>query len=205
MVYTPSTDFLALLRTTSGGMRSEAMPGLDYLMSALGRIGLITLYVGQAAPTSNQTTTVWIQPAVPSWSAEGTVYLWNSATGAYAVATPKLWSALFALIVGGYAFQSIAGATGTVTTGVSLCAVQRNAPSATALLLPPLSPQFATGNKLQVVDFSTNVSSHDLSLSTPDGATIMGQTTLQLLSTANQLAGVQLTPSPDLNAWVIAP
>ena len=62
MSYNPATDFIALLRLTAGGVRSEQMPGLDYVVAALARIGLFSLSVGQTAPTVNQATTVWLQP-----------------------------------------------------------------------------------------------------------------------------------------------
>lgn len=96
MSYSPLTDFLALLRQTSGGVRSERMPGLDYVVAALARAGLISISVGQTAPTVNPATTVWFQPAVPSWTAEGAVFLWNAAVNSYQVATPTLWSSLIA-------------------------------------------------------------------------------------------------------------
>lgn len=96
MSYNPLTDFLALLRSTGGGVRTERIPGLDYVVSALARAGLITLFVGQTAPTVNQSTTVWFQPASPSWTAEGQVFLWNPGTSSFQTATPTLWSDLIA-------------------------------------------------------------------------------------------------------------
>lgn len=96
MSYNPVTDFIALLRSTGGGVRTERMPGLDYVVSALARAGLITVSVGQTAPIANQATTVWFQPAVPSWNAEGVVWLWNATAAAYQVATPALWSLFLA-------------------------------------------------------------------------------------------------------------
>lgn len=91
MSYSPLTDFIALLRLTGGGVRTERMPGLDYVVSALARAGLINLSVSLTAPTSNQATTAWFRPSVPSWTTEGTLFLWNPATVAYEVATPALW------------------------------------------------------------------------------------------------------------------
>jgi hypothetical protein len=96
--YNFTTDFLALLRTTPGGQRSEQMPGLDYVVAALARAGLINLVVSQSAPTANQATTVWFQPAVPSWSAEGVLFLWNAAAVAFQPATPVLWAAYLSLL-----------------------------------------------------------------------------------------------------------
>ena len=94
MAYDPGTDFLGLLRQESG-VELERMPGLDYVVAALSRTGLINLYVGQTAPVSNQTTTAWFKPAVPSWTAEGQLFLWDASVGDYVLATPALWTALF--------------------------------------------------------------------------------------------------------------
>lgn len=96
MAYNPVTDFLALLRQTSGGMRTERVPGLDYVLAAMARAGFFQLSVGQTAPTSNQASTVWLQPALQSWTTEGTVFLWNPGTLVYEPATPALWAALLA-------------------------------------------------------------------------------------------------------------
>lgn len=203
MSYSPATDFLALLRQTSGGVRTERMPGLDYVVAALARAGLFQLSVGQTAPTANQQSTVWLQPSVPSWVAEGTVFLWNAAAAQYQVATPVLWNLL--LTPGGYSFQSVAIANSVVNVGTTILAVQRAAPAATALVLPNLAAQWLSGRPLKIVDWSTNVANHAITLTTPDGSTIMQQASWQLLSTAVQLSGVSLFPSPDLNGWVIAP
>lgn len=204
MAYSLTTDFLALLRQTSGGVRSARMPGLDYVVAALARAGQFQLYVGQTAPTTNQATTVWLQPSVPSWVAEGTVWLWSAAEGAYQVATPALWNT-GGSSQGGYSFQSVAGVSGVIQPGVSILAVQRAAPAATALVLPDLSAQWSSGRELKIVDWSTAVTNHTITLTTPDGSTIMQQADWQLFSSAAQLAGVTLYPSPDLNGWVIAP
>lgn len=99
MSYTPATDFLGLLRQTSGGVRTERMPGLDYIVVALARAGLITLAVAQTAPIVNQASTAWFKPGVPSWTAEGVLFLWNAVTAQYELATPALWSALLATSV----------------------------------------------------------------------------------------------------------
>jgi hypothetical protein len=205
MSYTPSTDFLALLRNTGAGVRTEQMPGLDWVVAALQRIGFLTLVVSTTAPTSNQASTAWLQPAAPSWSAEGTLYLWSATASAYQPATPALWAALLVPIVTGYSFQSVAAAAASITAGTSLLAIQRSAPVTTSLTLPTLAAQFASGKKLQIADFSTSVTSHTITLTTLDGTTIMQEPSWELLSTASQLAGITLQPSPDLNSWVIAP
>ena len=139
MSYTPSTDFVALLRNSSVGEEFLSTPGLDYVVSALARAGLINLYVGQAPPVSNQASTAWFVPASPSWTAEGVLYLWNSGVSAYQVATPVLWTALLAASgSSGYSFQSAPNASNVVTPGTSLLAIQRSSPLTTTIVLPGL-------------------------------------------------------------------
>lgn len=203
MAYDPATDFLGLLRLTAGGVRSERMPGLDWLAPALNRAGLFAVSIGQTAPVANQATTVWVKPAIPSWSAEGVVYLWNAIVATYVPATPALWQAF--LTPSGAVFQSLPAANNIIASGVSLAAVQRAAPANTSITLPTIALQYSSQKSLRIVDFSTGVAAHDILISTPDGATIMQAATWHLLSGPAQLAGVTLTPSPDLNAWVIAP
>jgi hypothetical protein len=91
MTYNPATDFLAMLRLSSDGTELLRGPLLDIVLSALSRAGLFTLSVGQTAPTTNQATTAWLQPAQPSWTAEGTLWLWDVNAAAYAAATPALF------------------------------------------------------------------------------------------------------------------
>lgn len=203
MVYNPLTDFLALSRLIAGSAVAERMPGLDYVMAALARANFITLSVGQTPPTSNQPTTVWLKPSLPSWVAEGTVYLWNASVGAYQVATPTLWQAL--LSPSGYLFQSVTGPSAVIGTGTTIAAVQRAAPAATTLQLPNLIAQWSLSRALKIADFSTAVVNHAITLVTADGSTIMRAASWQLLSTADQLAGITLHAVPDLNGWVIAP
>lgn len=203
MAYDPTTDFLGLLRQSGASVSLERMPGLDYVVSALARAGLFTLSVGQTPPTVNQPTTVWLKPSLPSWVAEGNVFLWDAATGAYELATPALWAAM--LSPSGYFFQSATAVSTVIASGVTLLAVQRTAPAATALVLPPLTRQFLTGRPLKIVDWSATVTNHLITITPPDGTTIMRLASWSLLSTADQLAGITLHPSPDLNGWVIAP
>jgi hypothetical protein len=205
MAYNALTDFIALLRLTGGGVRSERMPGLDYVVAALNRMGLFAVTVSQTAPVVNQATTVWVQPALPSWSAEATIWLWNAGLviPAYAQATPALWTAFLSGIRSGYLFQSVAVANANIVAGTTLCAVQRVAPVATGLVLPVLGAQWVKGVSLRIADFSAGVVNHTITLTTPDGSTIMGRANWALLSTADNLSSVELYPSPDLNAWVL--
>jgi hypothetical protein len=206
MAYSPITDFLALLRNTGNGVRTERTPGLDFVVAALARAGIITLVSSATAPTTNQSSTVWFLPSSPSWVAEGTVLIFNTVTAEYEPATPALWSALLGASGGGgsgYNFQSAPNASNTVAPLRSLVAIQRIAPGATTLLLPSVTAQ--AGKPLSIADYSTGVTNHAITL-TPQGTSlIMQSASWELLSTAAQLAGVTLYPSIDLNAWVIAP
>lgn len=100
MPYSSTADLIALLRQTRQGMRTVRMPGLDYVVSAMARAGLFTLYIGQTPPAFNQSSTVWFLPSASSWAAEGIVFLWNAATAQYEVASPALWSTLLKPIPG---------------------------------------------------------------------------------------------------------
>lgn len=203
MSYNPITDFLALLRNIGGQATVEQMPGLDFVVSAMARAGLFTTYVGQTAPIVNQPTTVWVKPSLPSWVAECIVYLWDVGAQAYAPATPALWNAL--LVPPASVFQSVNGGSATIGGQTTLCAVQRVAPVATALILPTLASR--SGKPLQLVDWSSSVTVDHLITITPAevGVTIMRRALWSLYSTADQLGGITLFPSSDLNGWVIAP
>jgi hypothetical protein len=200
--YSPVTDFLALLRLEAGAAELARMPGLDYVVAALARAGVVTLYTGQNQPLANQPTTAWLKPAEPSWTSEGTLYLWNAFTSAYEVATPTLWTAILTVSLSGYVFQSADSASNTVGTLTSLLAIERASPGATTLRLPAVLNR--GGKALQIVDWSTGVVHHDITLVPAVGNTIMRRASWQLLSTPDQLAGITLQPSTELNAWVIA-
>lgn len=90
MVYNPATDFLGLWRNIAGQLSKLEMPGLDYVVAALARAGLITLSVSATAPVVNQSTTAWLRAAVPSSSGEGTLFLWDPVANTYVAATPAL-------------------------------------------------------------------------------------------------------------------
>lgn len=202
MSYNPLTDFLGLLRQTAlGPVELERMPGMDYVLAAMARAGIITLSIGQTAPVVNQATTVWLQPALPSWTAEGDVFIWNPATATYELATPALWDLL--LTGSPYAFQSAPVASNVVGDTTSLLAIQRAAPAVTTLILPTIASR--ASKPLQIVDWSTAVTNHAITLTPAGGASIMRLASWNLLSTADQLAGITLYPSADLNGWVIAP
>lgn len=202
MSYAPTTDFLALLRRTDGGVALARVPGLDFVVSAMARASVFRLWVGQDAPNVNQSTTVWLRPALPSWTAEGVVFLYDGDAGTYRAATPDLWAQLLTSQAD-YVFQSVSIASAEVKASTTLLAVQRTTPVVTALLLPAIIGRHA--RPLRIADWSAGVSEHAIALSTPDGSTIMRRATWVLNSTLDQLAGVTLHPSIDLNGWVIAP
>lgn len=93
MSYTPGTDFVALWRNQTGGAAKAEMPTIDFLVSALQRAGLINVTFSDTQPTSNQATTMWFRPAIPTYAGEGVLYLWNAPTAAYLIATPTLFAA----------------------------------------------------------------------------------------------------------------
>lgn len=200
MSYNPITDFLGLLRQGSNAVELARMPGMDFVLAALSRAGIINLWSGQMAPTTNQARTVWIMPALPSWTAEGVVFLFNSSTGAYELATPALWSALLTTI-SSEVYQAVLVGAANVNGGTTLLAIRRSAPVATSLVLPALASR--VGGLLRVVDWSTSYVEHAITLTTPDGASIMRQTSFTAYSTPDQRASVALYPSPDLNGWIV--
>lgn len=201
MSYSPVTDFLGIVRQLTSGVQIARMPGLDYVVAAMSRAGMFALSVGQTAPTANQATTVWLRPALPSWTAEGNVFLWNPGTAAYELATPALWAIIFA--GSPYQYQAAAATSNVVNPGTSLLAVTRAAPVTTTLSLPSIASRL--GKALQIVDWSTGFVTHGIQILPKSGETIMKQAQWNSYSTADQLAGVTLQPSADLSAWVIAP
>jgi hypothetical protein len=91
MVYDPTKDFLALWRNIAGVVSKTEMPGLDYVVAALARAGVVNLAVSATAPVVSQSTTAWLKAAVPSYSAEGQLFLWDKVTTVYLAATPALF------------------------------------------------------------------------------------------------------------------
>lgn len=94
-------------------------------------------------------------------------------------------------------------ASSPVAAGTAAVAIQRVAPATTALSLPSVTAQ--DGVPLSIIDWSTSVTDHTITL-TPDGAeTIMRAATLSIYSNAASLASLTLYPSTVLNGWYIAP
>lgn len=202
MAYSPQTDFLALLRQTSGGARVTSLPGLDFVTAALARAGLFSLWVNPTTPPStNVQTTVWLKVSSTDWATEGSVFLWNPQTVRFELATPTLWRAVFAASTSS-AFQSVAANSAIVASVTTLLAVQRNNPGITTLTLPTVVGRLPS---LQIVDWSTNIAAHQIAINPAPGETIMQAATFSVYSTPDQFGGVTLYPSVDLNGWVIAP
>lgn len=200
MSYSPLTDFIALLRQEGTAVELARMPGLDYVLSAMARAGMIRLWSGQEAPTSNQAATVWILPSLPSWVAEGTVFLYNSTSGQYETATPALWSALLSSVTS-EVYQQVTTGSANINGGTTLLAIKRSAPAVTTLQLPALADR--VGGLLRVVDWSTSIVEHGISFTTPDGASIMRQSGFAAWSTPDQRAALSFYPSTDLNGWIV--
>lgn len=118
-------------------MRTERTPGLDYILAAMARANMFQLSVGQNAPTADQAVTAWLKPAIPSWVAEGVVFLWSAAATEYQVATPALWSALFLAAAVAEVIQDVTTAGPvTINTNSTIVRVQ-NVGAAVALVMPP--------------------------------------------------------------------
>lgn len=99
--------------------------------------------------------------------------------------------------------QVVSGASATIAAGTAAVAVQRAAPATTGLTLPAVADQ--DGVPLRIVDWSSAVTDHTITL-TPDGAeTIMQAATWAIYSNAAQLGSLTLYPSTVLNGWYIAP
>lgn len=82
-------------------------------------------------------------------------------------------------------------------------AVQRTAPSTTALALPTVASQ--NGIPMHIFDWSTSVTDHAITITPSGSEKIMLASTWPIYSNASSLAGVTLYPSTTLGGWYIAP
>lgn len=200
MSYNPTTDFMGLLRLVGSGVRSERMPGLDYVVAALARMGFINLHVGQTAPTSSQANTVWFQPAIPSWVAEGTVWLWNTTANAYQVATPALWIAMQSVATGiGPARVVTASGVFAMSTADAGGGVLLNragaAPGVSSTTLPLGS---VPGMIYAIEDFGRNFQAGPVTVNYPVGTAGPGNAADQVLNINGQCGYFRLYPG---NLW----
>lgn len=76
----------------SGAARDLWVPALDAVILAFSQAGFLTLVASSQAPVSNQDTTVWLVPAIPSYAGQGVVMLWDGS--AWQRATPRLFARL---------------------------------------------------------------------------------------------------------------
>ena len=91
MPYNPTTDLVGLWRTAPGGVTKAELPGLDFVVQAMSRAGLMRTVTSATAPTANQSTTAWFRPASPSYGSEGALFLWDPTLSMYVPATPELF------------------------------------------------------------------------------------------------------------------
>lgn len=159
MSYTAATDLLALLRSTSGGLRTLSMPGLDFMVSAFARAGLINLVVGQTAPIVNQAGTAWFKPATPAWASEGVLYLWNGSTAEYEPATPALWASLLSAAPAIVQDVAVAGPV-AISTTATIVRVQ-NVGAAVALTLPLSSTK---AGPVLISDWNNHAGAHNITI-----------------------------------------
>ncbi len=100
MAYNYLTDFVGLWRAVPSGVEKGEMPGLDFVVAALGRAGILNLVISGSPPVVNQDTTAWFKPSAspPDYAAEGVLYLWNGS--AYVPATPALFYTFLTASIG---------------------------------------------------------------------------------------------------------
>lgn len=88
----------------------------------------------------------------------------------------------------------------SVAAGTDALVLNGASPTATAIALPPVGSQSV---ELTIVDLSTSVTEHVITL-TPDGSEkIMGASTFTITSTAFDKARITLAPSTTINGWYI--
>lgn len=88
----------------------------------------------------------------------------------------------------------------TVASGTSALVLNGASPTATAIALPSVGSQPV---ELTIVDLSTSVTEHVITL-TPNGSEkIMGASTFTITSTAFDKARITLAPSTTINGWYI--
>jgi hypothetical protein len=166
MAYDSTTDYLALLRLLPGGVRTERMPGLDYIVNALARAGMFQIAIGQTAPVINQSKTAWFKPAMPSWAFEGTLFLWNAVTVEYEPATPALWAAIFSSASSQTVVQDVTSA-GPVLVEVNAGIVRvQNVGAAVTLLMPPSATMLGP---VLISDWANHAGSHNIQINLSGG------------------------------------
>lgn len=102
------------------------------------------------------------------------------------------------------AVQAVVDGAATVGNSASAAVISRNAPATTAIQLPSIRNR-TNRAPLSIVDFSTNVTDHIITLTPYGTEKVMQQATWPMYSTAASLASLRLYPSIELNQWIIAP
>lgn len=97
----------------------------------------------------------------------------------------------------------VTASSAAIAVGTTSVAVNRVAPSATALSLPPVVSQ--GGLPIKIFDWSTSVTDHTITLTPSGSEKIMRQATWPMYSNSASLAGLTLHPSITLGGWYIAP
>ena len=131
------------------------------------------------------------------------VLLWNKLSGLYTL-TP------IAFLGGGGGTGGnpaepiiITNPSAVIAGGVSAVAIRKTAPTTTALTLPSVFVQ--GGVPINIVDWSSSVTNHDITITPSGSETIMQVGTWQMFSSAASLGSIRLYPSTALNGWYIAP
>src|SRR5204863_6624112 len=81
-------------------------------------------------PTVDQPTTAWFKPHVPSYSAEGVLYLWDEDANDYVPATPGLFYTYLSISLGanGLAIWLVTGAPSDLVGMNGDLAIRQDAP-----------------------------------------------------------------------------
>ena len=158
-------------------------------------MGFINLVVAQTAPTNNQATTAWFQPAIPSWTAEGVLRLWDPTAGAYAVATPILWGTLLQLIarISSVRVVTASGAF-VMTTADAGGAVSLNRQVQIQACRLPLPVGSVSGMTYAIEDVNHNFQAGPVTVNYPAGTTGPGGAADQVLNINGQCAYFRLYP-----------
>jgi hypothetical protein len=112
MSYNPANDFVGLWRAQTGGAVKGEMPGLDFVVAALGRAGIINVAFSPTAPTSNQAATAWFKTTSPSYQGEGSIYFWDANSSSYLLGTPATFARYLTTVA-----QTVWPMTGVPNTG----------------------------------------------------------------------------------------
>lgn len=100
----------------------------------------------------------------------------------------------------------VTGASGSVPAGTQIVIIERVAPTATTINLPPISQQ--QNVQLTIIDWSSGVlgggADHVITIDGDSTETIMRELTYAIVSNSVQLAHVTLIPLSDVSGWGIS-